>query len=788
MTRVLVCGLCPLPFENTLRSFGPGIRTWQFAHSLAAAGHRVTLLAKEMPDSYGDDEALRRERRDGVEVERLREAEFYDPEELGSRIEALRPAALVGATLYGSHALALTRPRRPFWADQFGHVMAEAQAKAALEGENWPLPHFWKLLEPVLRRADKLSAVSNRQRYATIGELGVLGRLTHETCGYEFTALVPCAVVPAGNARVEPLLRGAAIPEDTFIVLWSGGYNVWSDVDTLFAGLEIALGADPRIHFVSTGGEIAGHDESSYRRFSESVAGSRLRDRYHLQGWVRAEDVPAYQTEADLGVLTEAPIYEGLLGSKNRIVQWMGVGLPVLYNRMGDLGSLLADDRLGLVFEPGDATAMAERILWAAGHPDDLARVRERARRYAAEQLSFEATTRELVAWAADPQRAPDARGPATGVCSRVRFELTTPPPEPGSLARGRVFAVVVHHRGRDMLERCLSSLLASTAVDLDVVVVANRCQEALPEVVEASPKVHVVASETALGFAAANNLGVAWARRHLGRPEFYYFVNNDTQSSPDALARLIAAAEQRPEVAMAGPTLLILGADEHYNSLGINVTEDGWGWDEAIGQSVFDYGPPPPPRPVLTVTGSALLIDAPVFHHVGGWTEIYEYYLEDVDLGIKVWKAHRQVLHVPEAVVRHRISATMTDGSERKEFLFRRNRLMLVLIHWPLGLLAKAWKRAVFGELLDRQRLDRAALRRAMLEVLKRLPALLRCRWRFRGNTDWRSFLKPPGSVPVITLPRLDPEAGKPARPPGDDPAPARRGAPAGDLSGPRA
>ena len=44
----------------------------------------------------------------------------------------------------------------------------------------------------------------------------------------------------------------------------------------------------------------------------------------------------------------------------------------------------------------------------------------------------------------------------------------------------------------------------------------------------------------------------------------------------------------------MTGPTLLILGADDHYNSLGINVTEDGWGWDEAIGLAVADYGPPP--------------------------------------------------------------------------------------------------------------------------------------------------------------------------------------------------
>ena len=110
MTKILICGLCPLPFENTLRSFGPGIRTWQFAHSLAAAGHRVHLLAMKIRGSYEAGEAVRSESRDGVEIERLDDREFFDAEWIARRIDELRPEALVGATIYGSHALAVTDP------------------------------------------------------------------------------------------------------------------------------------------------------------------------------------------------------------------------------------------------------------------------------------------------------------------------------------------------------------------------------------------------------------------------------------------------------------------------------------------------------------------------------------------------------------------------------------------------------------------------------------------------------------------------------------------------------
>lgn len=409
MTRILMAGLCPLPFENTEKSFGPGIRTWQMAASLAAAGHSVRLLALRIPGTYkpGESGESGHEERDGVTIERLEEGRFFDPATFAAAL-AEGPDAVVGATLYGSYVLARHAPQCPFWADQFGHVMAEAQAKALLEKANWPIAHFFALLTPILRHADHLSVVSGRQRWAAIGELGMAGRLGFETCGHELVSVMPCALIPRPPQGRGSLLRGGALPADAFAVFWSGGYNVWSDVDTLFAALERAMDGEPRLHFVSTGGEIGGHDEKTYRRFVEAVAGSRHRGRYHLLGWVEADLVPRYQAEMDLGILTEIAIYEGQLGHKNRVVQWMGGGLPVLYNRVGDLGDLLEEGGLGLTFPAGDAVGLARQLAWAVAHPRELAAMQERARAYTLENLTFAATTRDLVAWAAAPSYAPD--------------------------------------------------------------------------------------------------------------------------------------------------------------------------------------------------------------------------------------------------------------------------------------------------------------------------------------------------------------------------------------------
>lgn len=428
--RVLVCGLCPLPFESTSQNYGPGIRTWQFATSLAADGHAVKVMAMVIPGVYEAGELQAVEEVEGITITRLTGEELLDPAVVGRVISEWRPTALVGATVYGSLALAQCEPELPFWADQFGHVMAEAQAKAALESENWPIPRWWRMVHPVISRADKISVVSDRQRYAAIGELGAIGRLTGETCGYEFTAVIPCGLVeePALLPVVEPAARGAAVPANAFIVLWSGGYNVWSDVETLFAGLELAMEEVPNLYFVSTGGAIDGHDSATYARFGELIAGSRFRDRFHLAGWVKRELVPRFVAEADVGVLTDRPMVEGVLGSKNRVVQWMAAGLPSVYNRVGDIGDYLAERRVGLTFPIGDAAALAGQLIWAARHDEELAAMTARAREACLADFSFATTTSALRDWMRAPSQAPDF----VRAASRSPFDFEeTPPPQP---------------------------------------------------------------------------------------------------------------------------------------------------------------------------------------------------------------------------------------------------------------------------------------------------------------------------------------------------------------------
>ncbi len=119
------------------------------------------------------------------------------------------------------------------------------------------------------------------------------GRLSFRTIGYDFVSVLPCALLPGSARDPLPAAHRRSHAGEPFQVLWSGSYNTWSDVRTLVNGLERAMERDPRVRFVSTGGEIPGHDESTYGELVERVARSRFADRFDLRGWLIADELPA---------------------------------------------------------------------------------------------------------------------------------------------------------------------------------------------------------------------------------------------------------------------------------------------------------------------------------------------------------------------------------------------------------------------------------------------------------------------------------------------------------------
>ena len=297
----------------------------------------------------------------------------------------------------------------PFWADLFGHVMAEAQARAYIDGNDECLFHYWNSEYNIVSNADVFSCVSSRQKYALIGELGAVGRLNKYTSGYDFINIIPCGLPQEEYRHTENVFRGRGrIKNDDFVVLWTGGYNTWTDVDTLFKGLTLAMEKNSKIKFVSTGGEIPEQDMKTYPRFLSMINGSPYKERFVMKGWVAGEDVPNYYLEADVGINIDKDIYEVRLGSKNRILDWFRAGLCVLSSNVCELTDIIEKEKIGYTFKPYDSKDLSAKLIYLANHHDEVKKTAIAGKKYGLSNFNFNKTTEKLQKWVERPTFSPD--------------------------------------------------------------------------------------------------------------------------------------------------------------------------------------------------------------------------------------------------------------------------------------------------------------------------------------------------------------------------------------------
>lgn len=404
MRRILVLGHeLPGMAEGTIEA--RSYRTWQFVEPLLENGHQICLLASHSKNQWNAAHDLHT----SLTCHRLN---FQERNWLSqaNRIAGEFEAEAVLAVMF-NNGLRATRlaPRRPLWIDLYGDRLTENQVAAHTRKSNRGLAISLEYLKLIARQADKYSTCSTPQKFAMVGELGMASRLNRATMGYEFVhPILPGASSKQEEGQPERIVRGDPVPHDAFIVLWAGGYNVWSDVETLFQALDQAMEEDPRIHYVSAGAGVRLSNNNSYERFLEMIDHSRHRDRFHMLGWQPSSVVPGLYRQADVGVNLDAFHYETQLGTRTRLVEMMHHGLPVITTLGCELSYIVENQKLGLTFPIGDAQTFAGHILRLARDKVLQQKLAGRAQEYTNEQLSFQTTTQPFQEWAAHPTYAPD--------------------------------------------------------------------------------------------------------------------------------------------------------------------------------------------------------------------------------------------------------------------------------------------------------------------------------------------------------------------------------------------
>lgn len=419
MAKIFLLGTGPLLEAGARVMSGQCLRTWHFAAPLLEAGHQVRLMTVPIPGATRDevDPPVEQATYQGHRYQKLLSNAEHRVLEL-IRAEALRADAVVGVNAWPAFlaARALEGARVPFWADLNGWTMAEGQIRAATLGHDRDYGHFWRTEVRTLLVADFFSTVSQRQADALYGELATLGLLTHDTFAEEIAGAVPNAVYPdyvklERTTAIPSVLQGRVGPLDS-VILWSGGFNSWTDVDLVTEALGRALSEEPTLHFVSTGGPVIGHDEETHRRFEERARERLPAERWHPLGWVDFEDVLALHAFATVGINVDGRNTETRFGARNRLTNMLGAGLPVVTTMGTEVAEWIERNHAGEVVPQGDATALAGALVRSARDRELWQERAVQARTAALHDFAAANTLRGFLSWAANPRRRPGRDAP----------------------------------------------------------------------------------------------------------------------------------------------------------------------------------------------------------------------------------------------------------------------------------------------------------------------------------------------------------------------------------------
>jgi GT2 family glycosyltransferase len=288
------------------------------------------------------------------------------------------------------------------------------------------------------------------------------------------------------------------------------------------------------------------------------------------------------------------------------------------------------------------------------------------------------------------------------------------------------VHAVVVNWNGRELLEPCLRTLLASRYANLSVTVVDNASTDGSREfVAEEFPQVRLVANDENLGYAAGANAGLAGVAAEGG--DFALLMNNDTEVDPDAVASLVEAAREHPRAAFVGPMIYYHDRPDVIWSAGGRISY--WTGDvRHVGIRERDRGQYDGVRDVDYVTACAVLVAVKPLGEIGMMDASYFMYNEDTDWCVRAAERGYAVLVAPRAKVWHKVSMSsgggLTSYKIYHRFLstFRFFRRHARPYHW-IGIAPAVAARAVgfvVGELLRGRPANAAAVFRGVGDTLR--------------------------------------------------------------------
>ena len=253
---------------------------------------------------------------------------------------------------------------------------------------------------------------------------------------------------------------------------------------------------------------------------------------------------------------------------------------------------------------------------------------------------------------------------------------------------------IIVTWNGKRYALECLESIHAHPPkVPIEIIVVDNASTDGTPDAIRTQfPDVNVVENQANLGFAKANNSGVA-----LSRGQYVCLINSDVVVFAGCLDRMLALMQANPDTGIAGPKMICPDG-----STGLSVMRLPTVWNtfcaavalnsifpnsRVVGGFSVRSDALGTVQDVQVVTGWFWIASRKALEQVGGLDERFFMYGEDIDWCHRFRQAGWRVVFCGEAAALHYGGASSADAPARSYVEMRRaNRQYFQKHHGRLG------------------------------------------------------------------------------------------------------
>lgn len=246
------------------------------------------------------------------------------------------------------------------------------------------------------------------------------------------------------------------------------------------------------------------------------------------------------------------------------------------------------------------------------------------------------------------------------------------------------VSIITVNFNQPAVTEALLASIFSTiTLPDIEIIVVDNGSnRDPIPGWRVKYPNVLFIRSDSNLGFAGGNNLGIIQAKG-----DYLFLVNNDTEFTQGLTEALAETLDKNENIGIVSPKIRYFDEPNMLQYMGYTPMNYFTARNTCIGQFEIDKGQ----YDGLTgetgyAHGAAMMVRKQCIEKAGLMAEQFFLYYEELDWCDHIKKAGYRIWLVTDALIYHKESISVGKKSALKEYFMNRNRILFIRRNAPMA------------------------------------------------------------------------------------------------------